>query len=521
MGMSMMNDLQQPRLNLSVIGVIWFVLSALSIGQDAETKSSKFEFLDCTVVDADGLPMESVQVFDCPSYFELQDRTWVASSYLGDTDTSGRFRFERRTDNPMGLAAYLVAEGKVCDLLSSAMIGSRPLQVRMQNQSNFEVVVYDESKKPIRNAKVAPKGLYFPNSFWHAPLSNAVIEKLGTRTDELGRARLKGANAKHLESVQVDIEGKGSRTFLLPTYWDRESTIELVWTDFPGSLRCKVVDIEGVPVSNVRLLVRSPSEEVNSLVIKKPTIEYSTIIRTDGRGECLISDIPIDQVDVEYAYDDSSGIEFSAGPVSILPDSIATIELQFPVTRQVQFSVLDTSHFMEHPKIEVTFRKQTDTGFCFATGRTDEDGIGEVTLELGKWEVSVRDETLPDGYYLSGSVMNRQIVVNDESNPKPVPPFLIANGRVLEGSFDGVDLAELRADWIFVSIRDSKGEESEYRGKHDTQGNFRVTLPPDCKDGDIEKFEVCYIPVTNRRSLTVVSKSPWKLTWKPDIEKGE
>lgn len=492
------------------IALFFSVLALQSQGQEVEAKLAKLEFLDCTVVDADGRPLENVQVLDCDRnylFFELHDPASIATSHLATTDMSGKFRVERRTNDPIGLAAFLIAEGKACDFVSSAKAGLRPFQVRMQSESNIEVVVYDERMKPIQNAKVAPKESRGTNQ-----LSNAVIQQLQTKTDFSGRTRLKGAIAKHLQSVQVDLDGRGSRSFLLPENWDRDSTLQLVWTDFQGSLRCKVVDNKGVPMPNALVSVRSSEEAVNGLLIKKPTVEFSTSGRTDGRGECLINDIPIDQVDVQIAYDFRRGVHVSAGPVAIVPNSTSTVELKFPETRQVQFSVVDTSHSLGHPNIEVIFRKRTHNGLCFARGRTEEDGIGEVTLELGTWDVEVSNtETLPDGYYISGLIESHQIVVGNEDAPKPVPPILIAKGRVLEGSIEGVDLAELRADWISVLILDSAGREFEYRGKHDQKGNFRITLPPDCQDDKIGNFAF------GRGSLNVVSKSPWKLTWKPDL----
>lgn len=116
----------------------------------------------------------------------------------------------------------------------------------------------------------------------------------------------------------------------------------------------------------------------------------------------------------------------SASPVSIVSNSPATVELKFPVTKKVQFSVLDTSHFLPHPNIEALFRKRSVNGNCFARERTGEDGLGEVTLELGTWEVEVRNSTLPDGYYFSGPIETQQIVVIKEDDSKPVPPILIA-----------------------------------------------------------------------------------------------
>ena len=212
----------------------------------------------------------------------------------------------------------------------------------------------------------------------------------------------------------------------------------------------------------------------------------------------------------------------SASPVSIVSNSPATVELKFPVTKKVQFSVLDTSHFLPHPNIEALFRKRSVNGNCFARERTGEDGLGEVTLELGTWEVEVRNSTLPDGYYFSGPIETQQIVVIKEDDSKPVPPILIAKGRVLDGSFDGVDLTELRADWIFISIRDSTGAEVEYQGRHDIQGNFRVTLPPDYKNEEIVRFRIARATGPNRLgSLTIVSKSPWKLTWTPELVKSK
>ena len=496
------------------IAILFSVLAWQLQGQEVEAKLAKLEFLDCTVVDTDGRPLENVQVIDCDRnylFFELHEPGQITTSHLTATDLSGKFRVERRTNDPMGLAAFLIAEGKACDFVSSAKVGLRPFQVRMQSESNIEVVVYDERMKPIQNAKVAPKESYFPNSRGTNQLSNAVIQQLQTRTDISGRTRLKGASAKHLQSVQVDLDGKGSRSFFLPENWDRDSTLELVWPDFQGSLRCKVVDNEGVPMSNVLVSVRSSEEAANGLVIKRPTVEFSASARTDDRGECLINDIPVDQVDVQIAYDFRRGVHVSAGPVSILPNLTVTVELKFPETRQVQFSVVDTSHSLGHPNIEVVFRKRTHNGVCFARVRTEEDGIGEVTLELGTWEIGVANtDTLPDGYYLSELTEIQEIVVGKEDAPKPVPPILIAKGRVLEGSMEGVDLAELRADWISVLIPDSAGREFEYRGKHDQKGSFRITLPLDCRDDKIGNFAF------GRGSLNVISKSPWKLTWKPE-----
>ena len=494
---------------MSLIWVLFSIfLTSFGYTQESKTQDQSLPSMDCTIVDEEGSPIFGAMVFDCPNFYLLKDPSAPNAASLTTTNSLGHFRLERKPAN-QSWGVFVFAEGKVVDMLRNG-VGHRSKQVRLKDESRIEVIVYDERGKPIQGAKVAPSVLDFRASSWSYFLSPAVIEQLQSTTDATGRTLLRGADANALNAIQVDIGNGSKRTFELPAKMDRNSPIVLNWKSFHGSLRCRVLDHQNRPVRNAPVTLSSLDENANSLVITEPTISFIQCAHTDDRGECNFREVPAPEVDVRCNYGDQDhrGVLVESKSIPIRHNEITKVELKFLPTKTVEFSVLDTSELKQHAGVSVVFRKDQVSRNVFATGTTNEEGLGSVTLEVGTWDVEIQQlSSLPKGYFLSDPTETKQIVVTEDAEAKPVPPILIAKGRTIEGKISGVDFAELRSSELVANVIEPSGTERQFCGAFQLNGDFQITLPSDTSDEQIVGFR---IPRAAQK-LTISLKSPWML----------
>jgi hypothetical protein len=214
--------------------LLWLIsCGSFALAQEGDSKDSSYQSLqtlDCTVLDKDGAPIEGALIFECLDYQRLLDPTTPKSQPLATTDHLGHFTIRGTCDSWEGLTVFVVADGKVVDLLNAEYIGHRPLTVRMKDESKIDVLVYDEKGAPLSGVKVTPRVLDFKGAFWTHTLSATVADRLQSLTDASGRVTLRGTDARSLESIQVDRGELGRRTFVLPREWDHASPIVLHWT---------------------------------------------------------------------------------------------------------------------------------------------------------------------------------------------------------------------------------------------------------------------------------------------------
>lgn len=484
---------------------------------DPPEMATKTGMLDCTLFHPDGKPFSGAVIEPGPAMTSNFSVDSIHKEPLATSDESGRFRIEAATDEAMGLTAFVIADGMVMDLVSSRSIGDRPLHIALRPEVPMKVIVLDQTGQPIRGAWVSPHTIYFREAFWISEVTPKVIDRIKVSSDRKGEAVLKKVDEKDVQAVWVEKPGHGHRVYWLPKNRSAGSTVELRWCEAPHELLVRVTDADSNPSEEMMIDVSMPDEAVNPLVIKDPQVGYRRFEATNEKGESRFDFIPVGQVDIHVRPSHRFiGTSFEVGQRKLQAGQLELETIEMPPLHPVHFSILDTSEGLGHSGIDVVFRKKIGARYVFATGTTDEDGLGEVWLEQGSWDVEIQHlDTIPDGYVLSGPVKTQKLMVEDDDRIKTVLPILISKGKTIEGSIEGVDLLSLRSDWIFATGRDAQGVEVEVWGKCKMDGTFRITVPVDWSEMTVETFEISHAPVTNRRKLKIESRQPWKLRWEP------
>jgi hypothetical protein len=181
-------------------------------------------------------------------------------------------------DQNTDACCYLFAKGFAIDLLNtsfSSFSTTRSLRLRMQPESNIEVLIVDRQGNPIPDARVSPGRLHFRRSAWVANVPYRLPSDFESQTDANGRAKLHGAIADQLRSVRISVEDQRGCTFQIPAAWDRKSTLRMVWDGTFGTLVCRVVDPNGSPVAGAKLYAGTNEGFLNENVIQEATLNFS------------------------------------------------------------------------------------------------------------------------------------------------------------------------------------------------------------------------------------------------------
>lgn len=489
---------------LRAIAVCLF-LSVLACGMEppaGEPKDS--DPLDFFVVDEEGEPLEGVEAY----WWAMGSLRPESQEPIAVSDRRGRIRVDGTAPvAAIGIrAVFLLKDGKACDLVESSFL-NRGTKIRIEKESPLSVIVYDEQGKPLEGATVAPSTIDFEHAFWESFITPAMIARLQNKVDATGRVQVHGAKEGRMQQLVVNFPGKGTRGFAIPKNRNKDEPVELIWPNFQGAIRCKVVDANGAPVANVPV---TAVNESNSLAINKPTVNYWDSGYTDAEGIYVFEHIPVQDVAVESLLRERRSNHASQKNISVVNGKTIEIELRFEEARPVHFSVIDVSEFEGHEGIEVVFRKTIGEHRFFAQCKTDDEGRGTVELTNGKWDVEIQHlQSIPRGYVLQGPVRARVIEVTSKQAEFNVPPLSIERGDLIEGTIRGFDLASFRSNFVFATVKSK--EEEEYSGSFDLNGNFSVTVPKGTDPESIDQFQISGEPRSNRQLLRIVDRENWVL----------
>ena len=431
--------------------------------------------------------------------------------HLRESNVDGKIDVAIDNSNTEG-CCFVYAKGFAIDLLSMSFSQSRAMQVRMQPESDLSVLVVDRKGKPVSNARVAPGQIFFRRSAWISNVPNRLPDHFESRTDANGVAKLRGAIAEDLRSVRVAIEEERSCTFQIPERWDRTSALRVVWDVSFGTLVCRVLDPDGAPVVGARLFANTNDEIVNSNVIEEPTADFSAFLGKTGEDGCVtIPNVPATTIDVRFLSPDKAiGRGEYRKDFAIQAGKINLLEFRQKPVCNCLVSVVDVTDSASHEGIAVQFFLRDRIDNITGEARSNEDGVCEVAIQPGEWMFLINDTTLPEGYCVYYPERSTKFTVVQSDELQTAPPVYIGKGQLIEGKIVGLDMSEIRFDWISASSKDIRG-----MGRVNERGEFRILVPNHVELGSLNEFA---IGNSSRGTLALESKAPWVLKWTPSEE---
>jgi hypothetical protein len=441
------------------------------------------------------------------------------------TQEDGRFRLECKTGQSMGYTAFVYAPGFNVVLLSSATIGDRPIHIRLVREDSATVLVKDKQGRPIANANVTAYRSSFDNAFWIANLTPEFAERVMVNTNSRGEATVKGFARQSIETILVEREERGKQTYVVPRADSNEtveSRITIDWLDATScSLTLRASKANGEPLPGCMVVANVVSEEFNPNVMTRSKLGYTQFGTTDEQGMCVLSNISIDQIELLVRPPDAMGCETQSRIVDVKSHSTKPVEFTFSPTYRTVFSIIDETGNASCQGINVFFRKRVGTNSrrpAMANASADEDGLGEVELEEGTWQCEIGSvRSLPSDTYAPKSDPPLVFEVKATNKNNAALPLTIRRGKRLEGTITGLDMKEVWSDFLFATCR-MDGKEQEFEGVCFNDGTFRIVLPETVDPASLDQFRISYAPVTNVRTLKVVSRSPLQLRWEPTTE---
>jgi hypothetical protein len=409
---------------------------------------------------------------------------------------------------------FVYAKGFAIDLLSTSFAKSRAMRVRMQPEGDLSVLVVDRNGKPVPNARVTPGQVLFRRSAWISSVPNLVPGYYESRTDASGTAKLRGAIARDLQSLRITLDDERSCTFQIPERWDRTSVLRVVWNVSFGTLVCRVLDPDGKPVADARLFANANDEAVNANAIQEPTPEFTAFLGTTGEDGCVtIPSVPATTIDVRYINPDKSiGRGEYRKDFTIKAGQTNLLEFRQKSVCNCLVSVVDVTDSESHEGIAVQFFLRDRIDNITGEARSNEDGVCEVAVQPGEWLFMINDTTLPEGYCVYYPERSTKFTVVQGDELQTAPPVYIGKGQLIQGEIVGLNMSEIRFDWISAS---SKEIREQWMGRVNERGEFRILVPNHIELDSVNEFQ---IGVSERGTLELESKKPWVLKWTPREE---
>lgn len=170
-------------------------------------------------------------------------------------------------------------------------------------------------------------------------------------------------------------------------------------------------------------------------------------------------------------------------------------------------SVVDVTDSDTHEGITVQFslidRIDNITGVVL----TNEDGVCEVAVQPGDWIFSINDATLPDGYCVYYPERSTKFTAVQSTELQTAPPVYIGKGQLIEGKIVGVDMSEIRFDWMMAGTKDFN---ETWMGRVNDRGEFRIFVPNHVELDSVTDYS---IGDSGKGTITLESKMPWVLKW--------
>ena len=413
----------------------------------------------------------------------------------------------RNDDN----CCFLYAKGFAIDLVSTSFSRSRSMQVSMKPESDIQILLVDGKGKPISNARVSPGYIHFRKSAWLANVPHRLPESFESRTDAAGIAKLHGAIAEELKSVRISLDDERGCTFEIPARWDRASVLRVVWDAKFGTLTCRVLDPAGSPVAGAKLYANTNGEFVNSNVIREPTLNFVEYLGvTDKDGSITVANVPAIPLDVRlFSPEKSIGRGEFRKEFVVEAGKTNVLEFRQKSVSPCLVSIVDLTDSMNHEGIDICFRLIDRIDNITGVAKTNEDGLCEVEVQPGEWAFIIDESNLPPGYCVYHPERSFKFVVQQGNELQGPPPLYIGKGLQIQGKIVGIDLKELRNDWLGVVPKDSGWR---WIGRLNEHGEFCVVVPNYISIDSIDDFQIAD---GNKGTLSVESKTPWVIKWTP------
>ena len=402
---------------------------------------------------------------------------------------------------------FVFAKGFAIDLLSTSFSNLRTMRITMQPESDIAVLIVDRKGKPIANARVTPGNTHFRRSAWIANVPHRLPRDFESQTDANGQAKMRGTIADQLRSIRISVEDKPGCTFQIPERWDRTSALRVVWDGAFGTLVCRVVDPNGNPVAGAKLYANTNEEFLNENVIREPTRNFIDFLGETGKDGCVtIENVPAIPIDVRvFSPQKTIGRGEYRKEFVIEAEKTNLLEFRQKPVFNCLVSVVDVTDSQTYKGIAVQFELRDRLDNIRGSAKTNEDGLCEMAVQPGDWQFNIDESTLPDGYCIYYPERSTKFTVVQSSEHQTAPPVYIGKGLLIQGNIVGLDMRELRFDWISAAPKDAA---NQWMGRINERGEFRMFVPNYI---DLESVIDFSIGDSGQVNLAVESKSPWVL----------
>ena len=424
---------------------------------------------------------------------------------LLETNSDGTIELACSSESVEDKCCFLYAKGYAIDLLSLQNSTSRSLKITMLPESDLDVIVVDQHGAPIQGARVTPGRIHFRESAWIANAPFRLPEYLESTTDKSGHAKLHGVIAEQLSSVRVSFGNRRGCAYQIPDRRDKGSAITIESNPVFGSLLCKLRDANGEPVANARVFAETSEEYVNPLTLREPTPLFSEYLgRTGIDGNLSIEDVPVGILDIRFFSNDQRiGVGKHRKDFEIKPNRVNELEHRFEATSPVIVGVIDADTGAGLSDVTIRCQLIEKGEYIIAFAKTNEDGIAEFDVQAGEWEFSLEDESLPKGYCVLYPDHNPKKSISESKEIQVGPSILITKGTRIDGEIRGINLEEIRNNWI-----SAENKEARWTGRFFDDGTFTMVVPNDVQELGFQ------IATGHRKGrLKLESKSPWILNW--------
>lgn len=499
-----------------VVGMLscWLWISLCETSKSSDDSISTYHVYG-KVVDSSGKPLSDVKVTSADQY----DPSYIPTRC--ETRSDGVFAISHTPDQYRALKVFFYKPGYKCDFFEAYTPAYKPFSVELSPDEPITVQVQDVDGKPVSGASVAPYEVDFDNAFAIEPIGAETAKHLGLTvvTNNEGIATLRGVPFSGLWSLTVSVEGNAPVTYSLPRSVDK-TTIEnepivLKWRGGKNTISVSITESDGTPANDVYVIALEATQAFNRLADKQPTETTHIMRKVDSHGTVSF-DLATTAVELR-AYSNTRGINHVIGTRQLKANEPQHVSFQLGPACSLAVSILDLSNEAKLEGIEVSLTSKQNAANAIASAITNEDGIAEFTVEPGDWSSPYIARGVPAGYVIDRA--NFKVAVKSPNEIATAPPLVMRKGRIIRGKIEGVDCAALRFDFI-AAVFNKGMDEEDAMGILDENGNFEITLPPEITDAQITCMQISDSPVTNRRSLAILSKEPWLLDYQPNIKVG-
>lgn len=499
-------------IRLRLAAICLFSLSMIAASCDSSRSQDTTFEISGKIVDNRGQGIEGAQIIS----FSSREPNYAPINSTSDSD--GNFSIAGPPCSEGAFQVLFHKEGYICEYAQAYKRERKPFVLQFVPEIPVVVEVVDKQGQPIEGATVAPHHVDFRGEFAIESIDQKSSIRLGLVgvTDAKGKAVLRGMSRSIVWAIRVDVPGHAPVYYQLPRSQIEGAsaeTIRLVWKSHSSKIKCTVKEADGSPATDAYLIFQSKEEDSNALLEKKPTPFTNIMRKLDDSGQVEV-ELSSPAVDIR-SFSFRRGIAEDLGTFTLPNGESQDLDFELPPTCHILTTVLDLSspESEPHEGIQITLRGKFGKRFQFATGITNEDGIADIEVAAGEWTCATIDGELPKDYVVDP--LSFKITAESPTTATLAPPITIRKGRTIHGRIEGVDCYALRFDFIFCTYQSGLSEQ-EAEGRIQPDGTFTVTLPPNIDDSQITNFEITHSPVTNRRSLAIMSRKSWTLELNPD-----